>query len=230
MQLWRPRWLQRRGVDRFDRVEDFDAGTSVSFKAGVAPHALGSSADEGYVRVKLDTGVDAGRGGFGLLRSSWSARLRSGMRESLGDVRARWVVQPWRDQTTVIAALGQAGYRMPRDFQLELGGLSGLRAYTVHALSGTQAWRINAEHRWIALRDCWDLVSFGGAVFMDAGRTWGPGSASKGWHEDVGLGLRLSLPHSALNQVARFDVAWPVGPENGGRAAPRLSFGSSQAF
>ncbi len=228
--LWRPRWLQRSCVDRFDRVEDFDVGTRVAVKAGVSPRLLDSSADEGYVRLRWDAGLDAGGAGFGLLRSSWSARLRSGMRESLGDVRARWVVQPHRNHTTVVAALGQAGYRMPRDFQLELGGLSGLRAYAVHALHGTQAWRLNAEHRWIALRDCWQLVSFGGAAFVDAGRTWGPGSGGKGWHEDVGLGLRISLPHSALNQVARFDVAWPVGAERDGRGAPRLSFGSSQAF
>lgn len=230
VRLWRPHFLQRRGVDRFDRVEDFDVGPSFSAKLGVAPRLLDSSADEGYVRLKFDSGVDAGRAGFGLLRTAWSARLRSGARESLGDVRARWVLQPGPDHTSVLAAFGQAGYRMPRDFQIELGGLNGLRAYPVHALAGTQVWRLNAEHRWIALRDVADLVSFGGAVFADAGRTWGPGSAGKGWHQNLGLGLRLALPHSALNQVARFDVAWPVGPERGGRSGAVLSFGSSQAF
>lgn len=230
LRVWRPRWLQRRGVDRFDRVEDFDVGAQFAFKGGFAPRALGSGADEGYMRARLDAGVDAGPLGFGLARTSWSARLRSGARESLGRVSARWVVQPARDQTFALGAVGEAGRRMPRDFQLELGGLNGLRAFGVHALTGTQAWRLNAEHRVIVLRDCWQLVSFGGAVFLDSGRTWGPGSSGKGWHHGAGFGLRLALPHSALNQVARFDLAWPVGPEDDGRRGPVLTFGSSQAF
>lgn len=230
LRVWRPRWLQRRGVDRFDRVEDFDVGTQFAFKGGFAPRALGSSADEGYMRARLDAGVDAGPLGFGLVRSGASARLRSGARESLARVSARWIVQPARDQTFAVGAVGEAGRRMPRDFQLELGGLNGLRAFGVHALTGTQAWRLNAEHRVIVLRECWQLVSFGGAVFFDSGRTWGPGSSGRGWHHGAGFGLRLALPHSALNQVARFDLAWPVGPEDDGRRGPVITFGSSQAF
>jgi hypothetical protein len=46
----------------------------------------------------------------------------------------------------------------------------------------------------------------------------------------VGFGLRVSLPRSALNRVARFDVAWPVAPARPGVRQAVFSFGSSQAF
>jgi drug/metabolite transporter (DMT)-like permease len=75
-----------------------------------------------------------------------------------------------------------------------------------------------------------DLLAVGGAVFWDTARAWGPGSGDEGWHHDTGFGLRLSLPHSSLNAVARFDVSWPIVPDIDGRRGPAFSFGSGQAF
>ena len=230
VRLWRPHFVERTGVEQFDRVEDFDLGPSGSIRLGVAPQFLGSSADEGHARARLEGGLDGGRLGFALGRGSFDTRLRSGLREALAQFEGRLVAQPLRDHTTVFAAMLAAGYRMPRDFQAEVGGLSGLRGYAVHALTGPQVWRLNAEHRWVARRNIGDLLSIGGATFWDAGRAWGPGSNAGPWHYDAGVGLRLSLPRSALNRVARFDVAWPISPTRDGHRSPVLSFGSSQAF
>lgn len=227
---WRPNYVEKHGVEQFDRVEDFDLGSSFACKVGFAPRFLGSTADEGYARFKLETGAETRRFGFGLLRSTVSTRLRSRAVETLGQLQVRWIQQPTPDQTFVVAFYGVAGDNMPRDFQAVIGGLNGLRAYPVHAIAGDQVWRSNFEHRWIAARDCWDLVSIGAATFYDNARAWGRGSAGAGWYHDAGIGLRLSLPHSALNQVARFDVAWPVSPTRDGRREPVFSFGSSQAF
>ena len=91
-------------------------------------------------------------------------------------------------------------------------------------VSGIMVWR------GVARRNVLQLVSLGGAVFWDTARAWGPGSGDEGWHHDAGFGLRLSLPHSSLNAVARFDVSWPIVPDIDGRHGPAFSFGSGQAF
>ena len=230
MRLWHPRYLVRRGVEQIDRDEDFDVGPQFGFKVGFAPQAFGSTRNEGYARLRLDLGADRGHAGFGILRASAETRLVDGFRESLGELHARWVQQPCRNGSLVFGAVMVAGDRMPRDFQLTLGGLTGLRAFPVRELSGTEVWRLNGEFRYAALREYLHLVSFGAAAFWDAGRAWGPGAEDEPWHHDAGLGLRLSLPHSTVNTVARFDIAWPVAPSIDGHHDPVFSFGSGQSF
>ena len=157
-------------------------------------------------------------------------RIRSGLRGTLGSVNGRWVSQPHRGLTLTGAGLYAAGHRMPRDFQLTLGGLNGLRGYAVRELSGTEVQRLNAEARWLGAGNVLHLVSLGGAVFWDAGRMRGVASGEAPWHQDVGVGLRIALPHSALNGVVRFDIAWPLSATRDARSGPAYSFGSGPAF
>ena len=82
-------------------------------------------------------------------------------------------------------------------------------------MAGAQVLRLNAETRWVALRDVGDLASFGGAVFVDAARAWSPVGDREPWHHDAGFGLRLSFPHASLHQVMRFDVAFPLSLRSG---------------
>jgi hypothetical protein len=230
LRLWRPHYLVRRGVDLMDREEDFDDGISLTLKTGFSPRAFGGTADEGYARVRADAGLDVRHGGFGTVHAAVQTRVRSGFRETMGEAGARWVQQPFRRLTAVAAAFGAAATDMPADFQYQLGGLNGLRGFPVHELAGQELWRANAEVRWIGVRDWIQLASVGAAAFWDTGRTWGPGADTEGWRQDVGFGLRVSLPHSALNSVARFDVAWPLTPGPSERRGPAYSFGSGQAF
>lgn len=54
------------------------------------------------------------------------------------------------------------------------------------------------------------LAHVGGAVFFDAGRTWGGDASQLGLLRDVGLGLRLSSSRSGLGNVIHFDLAFPL--------------------
>jgi hypothetical protein len=225
----KPRFIVVRGVEQMDRDEDVDLGPGGSIKTGYAPEAFGSSANEGYLRVRGHAGCDAGRFGFGTIAGGTEARLRPRISEHYTEFSAHWVQQPHRDVAAVAGLMGISGYDMEPDFQVTLGGVNGLRAFPVHEVTGTQAWRANAELRWTAVHDVLHLASFGAAGFWDAGRAWGPGSQADGWHHDAGFGLRISMPHSALAAVARFDIAWPLGPANE-RGGPVYSFGSGQAF
>lgn len=228
--LWRPRFIERQGVEQIDRIEDIDVGRSLSVMLGISPHAFGGSVDEGFARTRLRLGIDTGAPGFGLLDVDASTRLHDGPFGSYGQLDARWVHTSGTRLTAVAAVRGVAGSRMPLDFQVTVGGLNGLRAFPVRELSGTQYWRGNAEWRGVAWRNLLNVVSVGGAVFWDTARAWGRGSGTEGWHHDAGFGLRLSLPHSSLNAVARFDVAWPISPAVDGRHGGAYSFGSGQAF
>ncbi|MEK7331302.1 MAG: hypothetical protein AAB113_10930 [Candidatus Eisenbacteria bacterium] len=228
--LWRPGFVERTAVDRLDGIEDFDLGRSLALALGFSPRALGGSVDEGYAAVRMDAGADARGAGFGWLRLGLSSRLLAGPREASGRLEARWVNQTIPRHTLVVAALGAAGWRTPRDFQLVVGGLNGLRAHGVHALAGDRLWRCNAESRWLIGRDFQHLLSLGAAAFWDAARTRGPGSGDGPWQHDLGLGLRVGLPRSAFNRIVRFDVAWPLAPSGPGPREAVFSFGSSQAF
>jgi len=228
--LWRPRFIERAFVERLDGIEDIDLGPAIAIACGVSPRALGSDGNEGYAAVRLRAGVEAGSAGFGWFRVTAESRLRAGIREGAGQVEARWVNQGLPRHTLVVAALGAGLTRPARDGQLVLGGLNGLRAHDVYALSGNRLVRVNAESRWLLGREILQLVSLGAAGFWDAGRTLGPGSGGQPWQHDVGLGLRIALPRSALNRVARIDVAWRISPSGPGSGEPVFSFSSSQAF
>jgi hypothetical protein len=229
LRLWRPRFVEKTGVDRMNGIEDFDLGPTAAMKFGYSPRLLGGSADEGYSRFELGAGAETAFG-FGTLRGSIDSRLRWTPLEIVRKLDARWVVQWPRAQTLVLNAHGIGGERVPRDFQVATGGLDGLRAYPVHALSGRRLWRFNAEDRWTLGHEYWELLTLGAAAFYDAARAWGPGAGGTEWHHDVGVGLRVALPHSSQNRVMRLDIAFPVSPTRDGNREPVLSFGSSQAF
>ena len=228
--LWRPGFVERTRVDGLDGVEDIDLGRSVSVAGGYSPRAFGGKADEGFAAIRLGLGADGGGAGFGWMRASTASRLAGGLREATVRLDARWVNQSVPRHTLVVAALGIGGYRTARDVQFIVGGLNGLRAHDVHALAGDRLWRLNAESRWLLGRELLQLVSLGAAGFWDAAHTSGPGSGGLPWQHDVGVGLRVGLPRSALNRVARFDVAWRVSPSGPGPREAVFSFSSSQAF
>lgn len=227
---WRPHFVEKMRIERLDGIEDYDLGPSVTLDAGFAPKALGSVADEGYLRARLDGAVAPHPLIFGLARADVSTRLRGEPLETITEIEARVVSQTVPRNTFVIATHGLAGWRAARDFQGVIGGLNGLRAFPVQALAGQQVWRINAEDRVAIVHDYLNLTSLGFAVFYDAGRAFGPGSAGVGWFHAAGFGLRVSLPRSGLSRVARFDIAFPLSPELGRGREPVFSFGSSQAF
>ena len=227
--LWRPRFVERSYVNRLGFTEDFDVGSSFTMKLGFSPRAFGGTASEGYAQMKLDAGAQAGAG-FGWLRTSVSGRIRREPREVLATVDAAWVHQPRPRQAWVFAARGVSGSRMAHDFQTGVGGLTGLRAYPVRAVSGRRLWRFNAESRLTVAHGYDDVLTIGWVGFADAARAWGTGSEGSTWHYSLGTGLRFNLPLWSQSRVLRVDVAWPISPTRDGKREPVFSFGSGQAF
>jgi hemolysin activation/secretion protein len=226
---WRPRFVERVNVDRMGAVEDFDLGPSLSLTYGYSFKALGGSADEGYAKILMDVGTEQGFG-FGTLRASASSRFRDEPEDIVAQVDGRWVHQGLRHQTQVLAARGILGSRVGRDFQVVVGGLNGLRAYSVHAVAGRRVWRLNAENRWMFAEDFFGAAKLGAVAFADAARAWGAGSEPSQWFLGMGVGFRMTLPRWSPERVLRVDLAWPIDPPREGGHQPVLTFGSSQAF
>jgi len=227
--LWRPGYVERRNIDRFERIEDFDLGTQLQLKAGYAPAALGSSQDEGYARITLDLGVDTPLG-FGWLASTGSSRFAPQSIERIAEMDARWYTRIHSVHTLALGAYGISGTNTPRDFQARTGGLDGLRAYPIDAVAGQKLWRLNAEERWLWSPTRWRVARFGSATFFDAARAWGVGAEGTSWFYNAGVGLRVGVRTWGLRDVMRVDVAWPIQPTRDGGHAAVLTFGSSQAF
>lgn len=228
--VWRhPNFVERTGVNRFTRIEDFDLSTQLALKLGFAPEAFGSSDDEGFARVGLNAGA-ATPFGFGWARASGSSRLAPESVERILQLDARWYAPLRPGHLLALGAFGISGANTPRDFQARAGGLNGLRAFPINAVTGQQLWRLNAEERWRFSPARWTFINAGSAIFFDAARAWGTGAEGTGWFRDAGVGLRVGIPSWGLSEVMRVDVAWPIEPTRDGGNRPVLTFGSSQAF
>jgi hypothetical protein len=229
LRLWRPRFVERRRVNRLGPIEDIDLGDNLEFGFGVSPRLLGSTADETWLMMRGRTGFDT-PAGFGWVEGAVETRARWAPLETLRQLDARFVSQNLPGQTLVASAYGRSGTRVSRDYQVVVGGLNGLRAYPVHAVAGRRLWRLNLEDR-LMLRENWaEFITIGVAGFYDAARGWGAGSAGADWFHCAGVGLRVSFSRVTSEQVLRFDVAFPIEPTRDGAREAVFSFGSSQAF
>ena len=227
---WRPHFRAWTGVDRLSGIEDIELGRSVRITAGFSPAALGATQSEGYGALRLEMGGSPWTSGFGQALAEGRSWFGPELRESWWRVRGRWVQRTAERHVLVSSALAVLGRRMPRDYQEIAGGLTGLRAYPVREITGAGIARFNIEERWLVSTRALELVSLGLAGFYDAAREIGPESSPSSWRHGLGLGLRLSMPHSSHERVARVDVAWPLRPGTDGRREAVLSIGSSQAF
>jgi len=128
----------------------------------------------------------------------------------------------WWIPALVIIFLGGIAWIGAHDLdpetQILLGGDNGLRGYPLRYQSGSGRALVTLEHRvytdWYPFR----LVRIGGAVFIDAGRTWGRGPVpveNKGWLADAGFGLRFGMSRSGLGNILHVDVAFPLNSEPG---------------
>ncbi len=131
---------------------------------------------------------------------------------------------------TFVARVGAvSGWNLDPEVQFYLDGENGLRAYHLHAVSGTGHVVGNLELRTVFFYDVLKLVSFGAAAFADVGLSWGDPDGL--WRlADAGVGLRFGLPRSSSNSLLRLDIARAFRPDPLGRTGWLLTFASSQAF
>jgi len=104
------------------------------------------------------------------------------------------------------------------DEQLTSGGSEILRGYPSNSQRGDRRWLMTVERRHFTDWHLYNLLRVGGAVYIDAGRTWDSGTPSSLRGEtlaNAGVGLRFSSSKARADRVLHIDYAVPLtGREN----------------
>jgi hypothetical protein len=206
--------------DQILRTEDFYLGTIATLRVGWADSAVGSS------RSALIFTSTAGRGfrdadgkSTLLLASDFSGRVENGtLYNGVADASVRYYLEQsskWLFFTTLV---GTKAWRLDLDNQVLLGGDNGLRGYPLRYQDGTARALWTIEQRYFTDWFPFRLFRVGGAIFFDAGRTWGEpplAAPSLGLLKDAGFGLRFGNARSGLGNVIHVDIAFPFETADG---------------
>ncbi len=221
-------------VNKDLRYEDFNLGLQVSVLAAVSPAALGPARTTERVRLSGARGWRLGSKAFLLGQLSWDSRMDGGLKNEILSGEAD-LVRPFETsllQTFVARLHYDQGWHLDRDVQFFADGLTGLRAYRLHAFEGDKDILLNLEHRLFSGKEILQLVAPGAAVFLDTGTAAPAGEPLRvsDFKTDAGVGLRFGLARAPVNNVLRLDFAYAFNRDPRGRRGFLVSFSSSQAF
>jgi hypothetical protein len=219
-------------VNKDVRFEDFNLGRQASIEAAVSPHALGTDATTGFVRVTASDGRRVDDDGFILPSISIASRLDGGPQHAIASssllmVRRSETAHP---RALVGRVALTSGWRVDRDVQFFADGLTGLRGYRAHTFAGDRAIVMNLEERLYLGREILQLASPGLVAFIDAGNATNGGFADlMKLKTDIGVGVRVGLPRTPKN-LLRVDFSYALNDDPLGRRGWMVSFSSGQAF
>ena len=200
------------------RTEDFYLGTIATLRLGWADEAWGSSQSALMIASTAGHGFRSD-GSTLLLAGDFSGRLENGtLYNGVADAAAHYYYEQSAKWLFYTALVGSKGWRLDLDNQLLLGGDNGLRGYPLRYQDGTARALFTVEQRYFTDWFPFRLWRVGGAIFFDAGRTWGePALAqpSLGLLKDAGFGLRFGNARSALGNVIHVDIAFPFDTAGG---------------
>jgi outer membrane protein assembly factor BamA len=205
------RFLEAHDLDQLKRTEDLQLGTQLHARLGLASSALGSTEDAAIFDATAGTGWKPAADQTFLLSSGITGRWgQDGAEDLLLDGGVRYYWRDWRDHLLFFTLEGGVARNLDPEKQLLLGGDNGLRGYPLRYQDGDARLLFTVEQRFFTDYYPFHLVHVGGAVFFDAGRTWGGGASQLGLLRDAGLGLRLSSSRSGLGNVIHIDLAFPL--------------------
>jgi hypothetical protein len=217
-------YLRLYNHDQILRTEDFYLGTTGTVQVGYAPEAFGSTRDALMFQSAWGKGFRNG-GSTLLLSGDFSGRVEGGtLYNGLADVYLRYYVEQSKNWLFFTNLYGSKGWRLDFDNQLLLGGDNGLRGYPLRFQDGTARTIFSVEQRYFTDWYPFRLFRVGGAIFFDAGRTWGQpelAQPSLGLLKDAGFGLRFGNARSGLGNVIHVDLAFPL---NATRGIPKVQF------
>ncbi len=212
--------------DQIGRTEDFYLGTSFSARAGYANASLGSSTNALLFQSDASTGFGGnGRRSTLLLFWDFSGRItQAALYNGIMDASVRYYNEQSKNWLFFTTLSATKGWRLDLDNQITLGGDNGLRGYPLRYQDGTARALFTVEQRYFTDWYPFRLFRVGGAIFFDAGRTWGQAplaAPSLGLLTDAGFGLRFGNSRTALGNVIHVDLAFPF---NGDRTIKKVQF------
>lgn len=201
-------------VEQMHRVEDRYFGTRVSAQLGFASEGMGSDRDALIINMDAQSGFGNSQKSSLMFATGLEGRLEHGDMQNLKVTMGARYFRPYSEKSQLYVGLnGYFGHNLDLDSYIQLGGDTGLRGYPLRYQTGDSAMLLTVEHRIFTNWYPFHLFRVGGAIFFDAGRTWGSSAPSVSDDEllrDVGLGLRLGSERSGLGRVIHIDVAFPL--------------------
>ena len=205
--------------DQILRTEDFYLGTITTMRVGWADSALGSSQSALMFQGTAGRGFRDGGTSTLLLASDFSGRVENGtLYNGLADASVRYYAEQSSNWLFFTTLVGAKAWRPDLDNQVLLGGDNGLRGYPLRYQDGTARALFTIEQRYFTNWFPFRLFRVGGAIFFDAGRSWGQpplAQPSLGTLKDAGFGLRFGNARSGLGNVIHVDVAFPFETADG---------------
>jgi len=221
--LARVDFIALRQIDGFGYTEDFTLGSVAAFSVARAMNP------DSVVHNALGFALaQSSRLGVGLVTLAGSGRIWFHRGETLRRqlyLTAHYY-NPGLDYLTVALRVDYlADWRMARTDDLILGGEGGLRGFGRYFRTGDRRAVLNAEGRFFPDIQLLSVL-FGGAAFVDLGRTFRTGESLTGrdFYASVGLGLRVSFERTSRRSLFRCDIAY--SEHNGWQ----LSISSGQYF
>jgi hypothetical protein len=206
--------------DEIARTEDFYLGTAFSARVGWAGAGVGSSQTALLYQTSASSGFRS-QDEQQMLLLFWDFNGRvSDWRVENGvmDAAIRYYVELSRHWLFFTTLYATKGWRLDLDDQILLGGDSGLRGYPLRYQDGTGRALYTVEQRYFTDWYPFRLFRVGGAIFFDAGRTWGTAPLAPpnyGTLKDVGFGGRFGNARTGFGNVVHADIAFPVGAPSG---------------
>lgn len=201
-------------ANQMGRTEDFYMGTRLSASLGWADQSLGADRDALIAAASANLGFGSLDETALLLSAVANGRLEDGNTANATlHAAARFYHRQSEKRLFFMTLSGIAGHDLDLDNPVQLGGKSGLRGYPLRYQSGDSKMLFTIEQRYFTDWYPWRLFRVGGAVFFDAGRSWGEnpvGEPQLGWLKDVGFGLRFAPTRSSGTKMAHLDIAFPL--------------------
>lgn len=217
-------YVKLENRDQIGKTEDFYLGTSASVRVGWADSALGSSRSALLFQTAAGHGVISGRSTL-LLSTAFTGRVEDGdLHNAVLTGAIRYYAKQsskWLFFTTLHAATAR---RLDVENQILLGGDNGLRGYPLRYQDGTSRALWTVEQRYFTDWYPFRLFRVGGAVFFDAGRTWGNATLatpSLGLLKDAGFGARFGNARTGFGNIVHVDFAFPL---DGGTSIRTMQF------
>ncbi|HUO96879.1 MAG TPA: hypothetical protein VMT92_11685 [Steroidobacteraceae bacterium] len=215
------RYEKTENLDLIGRTEDLYVGRSLYAEVGYSNPTFGGRGRSVLSQVSALDAWHFGEQRILLWSAAFAGRIEDGSARNVSlTSSARYFDRLTPHQLFYVSLSGTTTHRQDADQQLLLGGDTGLRGYPLRFQGGTSSALLTLEHRvftdWFPFR----LVRVGGALFFDAGRTWGrdfEGAEPLGLLKDVGLGIRVGNVRSGLGNVVHVDLSYALDAPPGTR-------------
>jgi hypothetical protein len=198
------------------RQEDIPLGLRLALTAGVADPRWGSSEEALLYSARIQFSRRGGDHHLVQLSVSSNGRWRRDDEElvstfAAAEARHFYFISRrdrWFSRLRVDAATG-----IREDEQFTSGGSDALRGYPLYMQRGDRRWLASIERRHFTDWHPFRLLRIGGALYLDAGRTWDSADSivqSRATLANVGTGLRISSSKFRVDRVLHLDYAVPL--------------------